>query len=257
MVDQKSQKVFICFAAEDRYKIAESIVYHLKNYGIDVWYDRYSLLMGDDRVKKNLEEGASACPYAVIILSKDTADSACAMEEIAILHKRYSEKGVTIFPILYELNPKDICPNLEWIRSLIYKEVAQDTGTREVCNHIACKITGDFLQTCRYRCITDAINDRDVLLSSSIYALLISYQKVACENLDSRISLLYAIYLEIIHTQVIPITPAITIATKIFERLFSETCLHLSVDYRELWLLENAVCILIDYYLSLCTEPKI
>ena len=50
-------KVFICFAAEDRYEIVEPIVYHLKNYGIPVWYDRYTLLMGDNRVQKNLYDG--------------------------------------------------------------------------------------------------------------------------------------------------------------------------------------------------------
>ena len=28
--------IFICFAAEDRYTIAEPIVYHLKNYGLKI-----------------------------------------------------------------------------------------------------------------------------------------------------------------------------------------------------------------------------
>ena len=36
-----SDKLFICFSAKDRYVIAQPIVYHLKNYGINVWYDRY------------------------------------------------------------------------------------------------------------------------------------------------------------------------------------------------------------------------
>ena len=63
-----SHQVFICFAAEDRYKIAEPIMYHLKNYGINTWYDRHKLLMGDNRVQKNLNEGAAKCQYALIIL---------------------------------------------------------------------------------------------------------------------------------------------------------------------------------------------
>ena len=52
-------QVFICFAAEDRHTIVEPIVHHLKNYGINVWYDRYKLLMGDNRIEKNLKEGAT------------------------------------------------------------------------------------------------------------------------------------------------------------------------------------------------------
>ena len=50
-----SDKLFICFSAKDRYVIAQPIVYHLKNYGINVWYDRYEMIMGDDRFKKNIE----------------------------------------------------------------------------------------------------------------------------------------------------------------------------------------------------------
>lgn len=46
------EKVFVCFAAEDRYTIAEPVVYHLKNYGIDTWYDRHNLLVGDNRIEK-------------------------------------------------------------------------------------------------------------------------------------------------------------------------------------------------------------
>lgn len=55
--------VFICFSAKDRYTIAEPIVHHLKNYGVDVWYDRYAMVLGDNRVEKNLKEGAENCKY--------------------------------------------------------------------------------------------------------------------------------------------------------------------------------------------------
>lgn len=41
--------------------------------------------MGDNRIEKNLNEGAAKCKYAIIILSKDTEQSVCAMEEISIL----------------------------------------------------------------------------------------------------------------------------------------------------------------------------
>ena len=64
-----SDKLFICFSAKDRYVIAQPIVYHLKNYGINVWYDRYEMIMGDDRFKKNIEEGAGKSKYAQLLHS--------------------------------------------------------------------------------------------------------------------------------------------------------------------------------------------
>ena len=39
-----NKRIFIGFAAEDRYDIVEPIVYHLKNYGIELWYDRHMIV---------------------------------------------------------------------------------------------------------------------------------------------------------------------------------------------------------------------
>lgn len=138
-------------------------------------------------------------------------------------------------------------------KKLIYKEVNRSTGTLEVCNHIACKVTGDILEKYPYQCIMDFLNHCDSLLSPITNSLLNSYQSIDCENLNSRVTLLYATYLEIIHSKNIHVDSKITIVIKTFERLFSETRLNLAIDYRELWLLENCICILINY----CAESKI
>lgn len=175
------------------------------------------------------------------------------MEEISILERKYSAGDTILFPILYELSSKDIPCTLGWIKQLIYKEVDRSTGTLEVCNHIACKITRDILKKCHYQSISDFLAYCDSLLPPIIYKLLSRYQEIDCENLNSRIALLYATYLDIMHLKNIHVDSTITIVIKIFERLFSETRLNLTIDYRELWLLENCICILINY----CTESKI
>lgn len=250
-------RLFLCFAAEDRYDIVEPIVYHLKNYGIEPWYDRYEMVLGDNRKERNLEEGAGRCRYAAVILSKYTADSECAMEELSIIEARYYRDEVVVFPILYELSPNDIPPKLRWINNLIFKEVDKSSGTREICNHIACKITGDIAMTCNYQSIQGIINSDLSLLSPALDALLHSYQGVDSANLNSRVALLYAIYLIIIKSKLIHLNPEVNMVSRIFERLFSETRLSLAIDYRELWLLENCICILVDSYLLTCTESRI
>lgn len=249
-------KLFIGFAAEDRYSIAEPLVYHLKNYGIDTWYDRHKLLLSDNRREKNLVEGAGKCIYAIIILSKHTIKSSCAMEEISIIEKRYFSNVVTVFPILYEISPNEIPCNLQWIKELIFKEVDRHSGTREICNHIACKITNDLLNSFRCKNIQSIINTTSSVLPSDTYAILNSYLAIDSQNLNSRVALLYAAYLTIIHIEQIHRTPIIIMTSKIFERLFSETRLNLAIDYRELWLLENSICILINYYFISCTESS-
>ena len=245
-------EVFVCFAAKDRYSIAEPVVYHLKNYGIATWYDRHTLLMGDNRKEKNLDEGAAKCMYAVAIISKHTARSKCAMEELSIIKARHTKKEVTVFPVLYELLPNEVPSDLLWVKELIFKEVDRRSGTRETCNHIACKITKDLLDSCKWKNIQDIVaNSPSKELPPTVYAILSSYQKIDCENLNSRVALLYSAYLTIIsHSTMIPQDYRTYMVKKIFERLFSETRLNLSIDYRELWLLENSLCIFCDSYLA-------
>lgn len=252
-----SERLFICFAAEDRYDIAEPVAFHLKNYGVPIWYDRHTLVMGDNRKDKNLEEGAARSRYALVILSKHTADSECAMEELSIIESQHSLYKNTVFPVLYELSPRDIPNELQWIKKLIFKEVDRHSGTREVCNHIACKITSDFLSSCRHKSIQAIIDAKSLFLPAATASLLESYQGVDSANINSRIALLYSAYLTIILDKPMRLSTVLNMVAKIFERLFSETRLHLSVDYRDLWLLENSICILVNLYLAEDTEPSI
>ncbi len=258
MQDKYSQvQVFIGFAAEDRYEIAEPIVYHLKNYGINVWYDRHRLLMGHNRISKNLVEGVAKSEYAVLILSKDTSNSACAMEEISIIKTRFDQGEITVFPILYELSPNDILGDLCWIKDLIFKETNHQSGTREICNHIACKITEDFVIACQYRSIPEICLNHQNTLPASALAILDSYQHIDHNNLNSKVALLYATYLILKHSLSSRELSVPQMIQKIFERLFSETKLNLAIDYRELWLLENTICLLVQHYIDSCIESSI
>lgn len=258
MQDKYSQvQVFIGFAAEDRYGVAEPIVYHLKNYGINVWYDRHRLLMGHNRISKNLVEGAANSEYAVLILSKDTSSSTCTMEEISIIKTRYQRGETTVFPILYELSPDDISADLCWIKDLIFKETNHQSGTREICNHIACKITEDLISACPYHSIPEICLKHQNSLPASVLSILDCYQYIDHSNLNSKIALLYATYLILKHLLSSKELSVPQMIQKIFERLFSETKLNLAIDYRELWLLENTICLLVQYYMDSCIESSI
>lgn len=249
-------QLFIAFAAEDRYTIAEPIVYHLKNYGVNTWYDRHALLLGDNRQKKNLDEGAKISPYACVIISKHTASSKCAMEELDIIQRRYYQNDVIVFPVLYELPPENIPCSLLWVKEMIYKEANRSSGTREICNHIACKISENMLQNRPIKNISAYIAALPAYTSET-RAILCSYEEIDHANLNGRISLLYATYLTMIYTKLFPNTSDTHFAHQVFRRLFSETRLNIMIDYREIWLLENAICILANYYLIPEVEDNI
>lgn len=250
-------KVFICFAAEDRFRIAEPIVYHLKNYGVHVWYDRYSLIMGDNRIEKNLIDGASKCKYAVAIISEFTSDSPCAMEELSIIKKGYEAGNIFIFPVFYEISPNSLSTNLSWTKQLIFKEVNRSSGTYEICNHIACKITGDILQEYRIKNIQNIVERLSNIIPLATHTILKRYQETDAQNLNSKVALLYSAYITIKVLIKSSDNKLINMVSRIFERLFSETKLNLKIDYREIWLLENAICILVNQYINYYIESKI
>lgn len=246
-------KVFICFAAEDRYNIAEPIVYHLKNYGIEIWYDRHALLMGDNRIEKNLIEGASQCNYTIAVLSENTINSPCTLEELSITKELCFRHEVTVFPVLYEIAPTEIPNQLQWIKELIFKEVDRHSGTRTICNHIACRITNDLLNTCELKTIGDVLKSENKAIPNEVKEILTHYPKIDYSNLNSRITLLYSVYL-IFNEKLKAHYKTPKMISKIFERLFSETRLNITVDYRELWLLENSICILANCYIESSTD---
>lgn len=49
--------VFFCFSGQDRLKYAQSLNFHLKNFGVDVWYDYEQIFLGDIGDTVNIEDG--------------------------------------------------------------------------------------------------------------------------------------------------------------------------------------------------------
>ncbi len=89
-------------------------------------------------------------------------------------------------PVLYEISPVNLPSEFQWIKELIFKEVDKKSGTREICNHIACKITGDILKQYDYKNVKDIISSK--LMPSATTAILECYLDVDAANLNSRIS---------------------------------------------------------------------
>ena len=52
--------IFIGYSSGDRYTVVESLVFHLKSYGFEVWYDFYDMFLGDNRYEENFKKGMTA-----------------------------------------------------------------------------------------------------------------------------------------------------------------------------------------------------
>ena len=90
--------IFIGYSSKDRYTIVESMVFHLKNYGFNVWYDFHDMYLSDARFETNFEHGIKDSKYVIFILSPNFFTSKCAVEELDYAQTLYEQGTIKLFP---------------------------------------------------------------------------------------------------------------------------------------------------------------
>lgn len=103
-------KIFISHATEDKDEIARPLAEALREQGYEVWYDEYSLRLGDS-LSKEIDRGLSTCDYGVVILSKSFFKRSWPNRELAGLVSREttgSRDTSLILPIWHGVSSDDI-----------------------------------------------------------------------------------------------------------------------------------------------------
>lgn len=100
--------MFLCFSSGDRYTVVKSCLYHLKNYGIPVWYDYHELILGDLKKEKNFEHAINSNKYFIIVYSEAFFKSPCALNEEYRIFSQLEERDIVIFPLLYNIKFREL-----------------------------------------------------------------------------------------------------------------------------------------------------
>lgn len=239
------RRIFIGFSSLDRYSIIESIICHLANYGMSIWYDRHQMRIGDSYID-NFNDGIIHSDYAIIVFSQHTNSADFFKEEIKYIYNQYTKGEITIFPILYNTSINELNEEYLWIKDLVYKEINDSSGTLLICNHIMSRILTDEVNTCQFRTLNKLTNYYSCQLQDDfITNCLKSYLKIDNHNYNARVCVLYCLCLYIKGKyNKIKIIPSHY--WKLFERLFSYTKLDINIDQRELLLGELTIIILLN-----------
>jgi len=99
--------VFICHATEDKERFVEALASKLKERHVSVWYDDFSLGLGD-RLKDKIEEGLARSRFGITVLSKIFFGKKWARDELDVLVQRDSFNRKVILPIWLDVNHDDV-----------------------------------------------------------------------------------------------------------------------------------------------------
>ncbi len=231
--------LFLCFSSGDRYSIVESVLYHLKNYGIKVWYDYHTLILGDDKIKENIDNGVEKSNYVIWILSPNFYNCECGHMELKSIKYLYEIGKIHIFPILYNVTASELPCEYNWVKNLIYNELTDSTPSLPTCNQIVCKILKDEIESKKFVPL-------DTMISNDNYIniLLKQYFRMDESNINSKITILYCIY-EYICVQH-RIEGGVLPHRRILEQLYKQTNLNLPITFKELIIAEYALTIMIN-----------
>ena len=111
---------FICHASEDKQYVARPLRDALKEIGVNAWLDESEVRVGDS-IRRNIDEGLSACRSATVILSKIFFEKYWTQYEMDGIFQRKIPGEIPLFPIRHGITIEEIkshSPSLADIASL-------------------------------------------------------------------------------------------------------------------------------------------
>jgi TIR domain len=89
---------FLCHATEDKADFVDPLAQELRRFGLEVWYDKFVLKVGDS-LRRKVEEGLSQSRFGVVVLSHAFFGKNWGREELDGLFTLQMEGESRILPV--------------------------------------------------------------------------------------------------------------------------------------------------------------
>ena len=99
--------VFICHASEDKKSFVKPLAEELRRQNIEVWYDEFSLKIGDS-LRRSIEIGLRESLLGIVVISKNFFNKEWPQKELDVLLLKEMKGRKVILPIWLELNFNDV-----------------------------------------------------------------------------------------------------------------------------------------------------
>ena len=105
--DPKSWDVFICHASEDKDGFVRPLAVALDSLGVSVWYDEFSLRLGDS-LSRSIDKGLASSKFGLAVISQHFLQKPWPEYELRGLVAREIEEDRVILPIWHGVTRRHV-----------------------------------------------------------------------------------------------------------------------------------------------------
>lgn len=105
--NQKDYDVFISHASEDKDLLVRPLAKALRSLGVSVWYDEFSLRLGDS-ISRSIDKGLASSRFGIVVISPHFLKKPWAEYELRGLISREIEEDRVILPIWHGVTRRQI-----------------------------------------------------------------------------------------------------------------------------------------------------
>lgn len=126
--------IFVSHASEDKPEFVRPLAHALKQHGLKVWYDEFTLRPGDS-LRRSIDKGLAECSTGVVVLSKAFFAKEWPQRELDALFTAEVAGRTQLLPIWYGISADEIAATSPLLADRI--AIMGDLGVEEVASQIA------------------------------------------------------------------------------------------------------------------------
>ena len=132
--------IFICHASDDKEAFVRPLAEALKKVGLRVWYDEFSLTLGDS-LRRSIDRGLMESRFGVVVLSLSFFEKHWPQIELDGLAQREVNGQKVILPIWHKVSREDVMRFSPTLADRLAVETIR--GKQAVVNEILRVVQGD------------------------------------------------------------------------------------------------------------------
>ncbi|HEY1708397.1 MAG TPA: toll/interleukin-1 receptor domain-containing protein [Rhizomicrobium sp.] len=108
LAEMNLHDVFICHASEDKDAFVRPLAEALRSHHVDVWYDEFTLTVGDS-LREAIDRGLASSRFAIVVLSPSFFKKRWTKRELnGLVAREMGEDRNLILPVWHSVSRDDV-----------------------------------------------------------------------------------------------------------------------------------------------------